>query len=128
MNGMMLGLVAFVLFAVTTAHWFRLALSLRHPQNRTPWVMGWAGAVLLGGAAFSQSPGLIGGITAGLAMSAGAFLLFTIGISRQQVAPDAVTLGAQLPAFDAIDDAGESFALASLAGGPLLLKFFRGHW
>jgi hypothetical protein len=128
MNGMMLGLVAFVLFAVTTAHWFRLALSLRLPQSRAPWVMGWAGAVLLGGAAFAQGPGLIGGITAGLAMFAGAFLLFTIGISRQQVAADAVTLGAQLPAFDAIDDAGESFALASLAGGPLLLKFFRGHW
>jgi peroxiredoxin len=30
--------------------------------------------------------------------------------------------------FTALDEHGREFALASTAGRPLLLKFFRGHW
>jgi hypothetical protein len=128
MYGITLGFAALVIAVVTTVTWFRAALGLRLPRNRTPWVVGWAVSVGLGLAALSQGAGWLGGVPAVLAMIAGAFLLFTIGISAQQVAPDAVVVGSSLPEFDALDDSGERFALSSLAGGPLLLKFFRGHW
>ena len=43
-------------------------------------------------------------------------------------APQEVKLGDPLPAFTALDDEEEKFDIRSLAGTPLLLKFFRGHW
>jgi peroxiredoxin len=37
-------------------------------------------------------------------------------------------VGETLRDFSALDENGERFELASTAGRPVLLKFFRGHW
>ncbi len=58
----------------------------------------------------------------------GAFLCFLVGISAQKLAADGIGVGATLPDFSAPDENGETFELSSVAGKPLLLKFFRGHW
>ena len=88
----------------------------------------WVGGTLLGIAALSQGAGWVGGIPAGLAVLVGAFLLITAAIGPQQVAADAVAVGEPLRDFSAPDENGEIIGLASTAGRPVLLKFFRGHW
>jgi cytochrome oxidase Cu insertion factor (SCO1/SenC/PrrC family) len=72
--------------------------------------------------------GWLGGGTAVLALAIGCFLSFTVAISRQQVSAGAISVGDTLPDFKAPDEDEEPFQAASLAGRPVLLKFFRGHW
>ena len=128
MSATVLGFLALLLIVGSAIFWFRLALSVRLPENRTGFVLVWATSTLLGVIALLQGAGWIGGIPAGLAVFIGSFLLFTVTISRQQVAPDAITVGEALRDFSALDENGETFELASTAGRPVLLKFFRGHW
>jgi hypothetical protein len=123
-----LAFLALLLIVGSVIFWFRLALSVRLPENRTGFVLIWASSTLLGIIALSQGTGWIGGIPAGLAVFIGIFLLFTVTISPQQVAPDAIAVGEALRDFSALDENGERFELASTAGRPVLLKFFRGHW
>jgi hypothetical protein len=123
-----LGLLALLLVAGAAVAWFRLALAVRLPENRTGFVAAWAGGALLGLVALLQGPGWAGGIPAGLALFAGALLVGLVAISPQQAADDAIRVGEKLRDFSAPDDSGARFALASSAGRPLLLKFFRGHW
>ena len=128
MNATVLAFLALLLAVGSAIFWFRLALSVRLPENRTGFILVWASSALLGVVALAQGPGWIGGIPAGLAIALGIFFLFTVMISPQQVAPDAVAVGEVLRDFSALDENGESFELASTAGRPVLLKFFRGHW
>jgi len=123
-----LAFLALLLIVGSVIFWFRLALSVRLPENRTGFVLIWASGTLLGVIALVQGAGWISGIPAGLAVFIGIFLLFTVTISPQQVAPDAIAVGEALRDFSALDENGEPFELASTAGRPLLLKFFRGHW
>ena len=39
-----------------------------------------------------------------------------------------IAVGDKIPDFQALDDNGEAFDSGSLSGGPVLFKFFRGHW
>ena len=128
MSATALGLLALLVVAGAATLWFRAARDVRLPTNRTGFVLAWAAGALLGLLAFVQGPGWVGGVPAFLAVLAGGFLLFTVAISRQQAAPDAVTVGSRLPDFVAPDENGERFELSSTRGRPLLLKFFRGHW
>jgi uncharacterized oligopeptide transporter (OPT) family protein len=123
-----LAFLALLLIVGSVIFWFRLALSVRLPENRTGFVLIWASGTLLGVIALVQGAGWISGIPAGLAVFIGIFLLFTVTISPQQVAPDAIAVGEALRDFSALDENGERFELASTAGRPVLLKFFRGHW
>jgi hypothetical protein len=123
-----LAFVALLVIAGSTARWFQLALSLRLPEKRMGFVLTWAAGTLLGIFALVQGVALAGGIAAGLAVFVGGFLLLTAAIGPQQAAPDAVRVDERLREFTAPDENGEPFELASLAGGPVLLKFFRGHW
>jgi len=123
-----LAFLALLLIVGSVIFWFRLALSVRLPENRTGFVLIWASGTLLGVIALVQGAGWISGIPGGLAVFIGIFLLFTVTISPQQVAPDAIAVGEALRDFSALDENGEPFELASTAGRPLLLKFFRGHW
>jgi hypothetical protein len=123
-----LAFVALLLAAGSAARWFQLALQVRLPQRRTTFLLVWAASALLGAFALSQGPGWVGGIAAGIALFIGAFLLGTSAIGPQQVAPDAIRVGESLRAFSAPDENGERFEIASTAGRPVLLKFFRGHW
>jgi len=123
-----LGFIALLLAVASTAFWFRLARAVRLPKNRSGFVLVWASSVLLGVIALAQGAGWIGGIPAGLAVLLGTFLLFTVAVSPQQAARDAIAVGEVLRELSAPDENGESFELASMAGRPVLLKFFRGHW
>jgi len=128
MNATTLGILALLVIAGSTALWFRWALAVQLPRSRSGFVVVWATGTLLGIVALSQGAGWAGGIPAGLAVFVGGFLLLTVVIGPQQVAADAVKVGETLRDFSAQDDGGQIFELASTAGHPVLLKFFRGHW
>ena len=70
----------------------------------------------------------LAGIAAVIAILIGTFLPFTMGISRQDAAPDAIRVGDTIPRFSASDDRGERFDSERLRGQPVLIKFFRAHW
>jgi threonine dehydrogenase-like Zn-dependent dehydrogenase len=124
----MLGLVALLLVGTAAALWFVRAMDVRLPRDRTGFVAAWAGGALLGVVALVGGTGWLGGMAAALAVLGGAFLTFTVSISRQQVAQGAIRVGATLPDVSAPDENGEVFELSRVAGKPVLLKFFRGHW
>jgi len=98
------------------------------PQNRNRFVTAWAAAAGLGIVALLGEPGWLGGTLAALGTFSSLFLLFTIAISRQKVGPEAIQVGSTIPVFSAIDENGDPFHSQSLAGHPVLIKFFRAHW
>ena len=126
--GTSLGFGALAVVATASALWFRRVAQVRIPENRAGFVAAWAGGALLGGAAFASRAGLVGGIAAALAIAIGTFLVVLVAISAQKAGAGAVRVGSLLPGFRAPDEHGAIFDLASLAGHPILLKFFRGHW
>jgi hypothetical protein len=127
--GVVLGSLSFGLVAIATGRWFYLAKQVSLPQNRTLFVAAWAGSAALGlGTLVFLSPGWVGGVPATLALVAGAFLTTLVAISPQEVGEGAISVGAKLPDFTARDENGDDFSSASLAGTPVLIKFFRGHW
>ena len=128
MNPLLLPIVAACLVGGSTLLFFRAAFSLRLQRDRTPYVVAWVVGALLGLVALSQGGGWLPGLLAGLATLVGSLFTVLVGISAQQVAADAITVGAPLPAFSAADEHGGTFSSASLEGKPVLMKFFRGHW
>jgi hypothetical protein len=121
--------LAFVVAVATMALWFRRIAEVRIPENRGAFVAAWLGAVALGVIALLRgTSGFIGTAPAILAIALGAFGTFTFLISRQQASAEGLRLGEPLTGFEARDEHEEVFDLASLAGRPVLLKFFRGHW
>jgi len=121
-------LAAFALIVASGALWFRRAFQLRLPRDRRGFVAVWLLGGALGVLAFVEGAGWGAGLLAAPAILGSAFFCFTVAVSRQQVAADAVTVGAVLPAFRALDEHGALFDSASLLGHPVLIKFFRGHW
>ena len=128
MNGMALGIVALLGAVGSGVLWFRAMGAVGLPANRSGFVAAWICAGALGIVAMAQEPGWFGGIASVLSVMGASFFLFTIAISRQQVNTDAISVGATLPDFSAADERGEPFDSSSLAGHPVLIKFFRGHW
>ena len=128
MNPLLLPIVAACLVGGSTFFFFRAAFGLRLAKNRSPYVVAWVTGALLGVLALSQGGGLFPGILAGLATFVGALFTMLVGISAQQVAANAITVGSPLPAFSAPDEHGGTFSSSSLEGKPALMKFFRGHW
>lgn len=128
MNGMILGIAGFSLVLGATLMWFRAARAVQLPEDRRGYLAAWLGGAALGAAAFAAGPGILGGAAAGLALAGGAMLSVLVAISRQEVASDAIRVGERLREFTAPNDEGRPFELASVSGGPVLLKFFRGHW
>ncbi len=128
MTGTPLAFLALAIVVGSAALWFRRMYQVRIPRNRTPFLAVWLFGAALALIALIQGTGWIGGTAAILAIGFGAFVAFTMAISRQITAADAIKVGAPLPAVLAPDENGETFELSSLAGKPVLLKFFRGHW
>lgn len=128
MSGLLLGSIAFLLVVGSMALWFKLIQSVRIPKDRRGFVASWLLAAGLGIFALTAEPGWVGGVLASVAVLAG--LLFTVlyFISAQRTAENVIRVGERLRDFVAIDETGSDFALASTAGKPVLLKFFRGHW
>ena len=127
-NANVLGLLALAVILGSGFFWFRAAFALRLPKNRSYYVAIWLAGIVLAAVALAGSPGWVSGTTALLALLGGAFLLLTVAISRQTVASGAIAPGARIPEFSTVDDKGALFESKTLAGTPLLLKFFRGHW
>lgn len=125
---MSLGLLAFAIVLVAGSLWFRAAMAVRLPENRIYYMTAWLTGVAFAIVALAGSPGWLGGIAASLALLVGGFTIFTVAISRQSVADGAIGTGDTIPAFTALDDTGALFDSSTLAGTPVLLKFFRGHW
>ncbi len=128
MTATYLGFAALLTMIVSGTFWIRAVLSVSLPKDRSAYVISWAAAALLGVAALAGGPGLLGGIPAGLATVVGCFGLLTVTIGDQKLGVDAIRVGQQIPEFSALDEKGETFDSASLAGRPVLIKFFRAHW
>jgi hypothetical protein len=123
-----LGVLALLLVAGSMALWFRRIQRVEVPTDRRGWVASWLVGAALGVAALGSGAGWVGGVPAALAVLAGVFFSVLVAVSAQRTAADAIRVGEMLRDFTALDDRGEPFSIASTAGRPLLLKFFRGHW
>jgi hypothetical protein len=123
-----LGLASLVIIAISIHLWIRALRRVEIPENRGGFAAAWVIAAGLGLAALAGEPGWLGGISAGIAAFASSFLLLTLAIGGQKVASDAIQVGATIPPFTATDEFGETFDSESLAGHPVLIKFFRAHW
>lgn len=128
MTGLVLGVLAFLLVAGPMALWAQRIKRVQIPTDRRGFVACWLGGAALGILALTQGAGWVGGIPAGIAAVAGIFFSALVYVSPQRVADNAVQVGESLRDFTALDENGDDFSIASVAGKPLLLKFFRGHW
>ncbi len=126
--GTILGVLAFVVAAVTVTLWFRRIGQVDIPEDRTPFVIAFLSAAALGVSAFVAGVRWLGGVAAGLAIIIGSFFPFSVAISRQEVAANAIRVGDTIPHFTAVDEHGQLFDSESLRGHLVLIKFFRGHW
>jgi len=123
-----IGLASLAITAFSIRLWFRAAMRVEIPRNRGGFVAAWAGAATLALVSLLGEPGWFAGIAAGLSLIAAGFCLFSVAIGGQKLATDAIRVGANLPEFAAADEHGKTFESQSLAGHPVLIKFFRGHW
>jgi len=123
-----LGLVSLVVMAISIFLWIRALGRVEIPKNRGGFVAACVVAGVLGVTALAGEPGWLGGIPAGLAVFSSMFFLLTVAIGGQKVGEDAIHVGATIPTFAAPDEHGQIFDSESLAGHPVLIKFFRGHW
>ncbi len=126
--GTTLGLLSPIVAGGTLLLWFRQVRQVAIPENRALFVAFCVVAAALGIAAFVKRTRWFGGIAAVLGIVTSALLPFTVAISRQEVAPNAIKVGETIPRFSALDDRGQRFDSSSLAGQLVLLKFFRAHW
>lgn len=127
-NDAILGFASLAVLAISAWLWLRAIERVEIPENRGLFISAWLVAALLGFVALMGEPGWLGGVPAGLGLFASAFFLATVVVGAQKVAPGVVQVGDPIPAFTALDEHGETFDSASLAGHPVLIKFFRGHW
>ena len=126
--GTTLGFAALGVAVITVALWFRQIDQVALPENRTLFVVSYLTALAMGVGAFVARTRWFGAIPALIAIAIGVFVPFTVAISRQEVATTGIQVAQTIPRFTAIDRHGERFDSASLAGKPVLMKFFRGHW
>jgi hypothetical protein len=126
--GTTLGFLALVVAAATVTLWFRQINQVDVPEDKTTYLVFFLFAAALGVGAFVARTRWFGGVAAALAILIGSFFPFTMAISRQEVAVNAIRVGDTIPAFSALDENGELFESKTLAGKPVLIKFFRGHW
>ena len=127
-TGTKLGILALVVAVSCVAVWNYHISQVDIPENRALFVAAFLTAVALGGAAFVKGSGWIGGVAAVPAILIGLFFPFTMAISRQEVASDAIQVGDTIPRFTSVDERGEPFDSETLRGHPVLIKFFRAHW
>ncbi len=127
-TGTKLGLLAFAVALGCAVLWFYQARAVDLPENRTAFVVVFLTAAALGVAALVKGAGWAGRIAAVVAIFIGTLLPFTVGVSRQEVASNAIRVGDTIPSFSAPDDRGELFDSERLRGNPVLIKFFRAHW
>ncbi|HEU4431541.1 MAG TPA: hypothetical protein VFT98_22460 [Myxococcota bacterium] len=128
MNGTLLGFASLALGLASSLVFVQRMRRVALAGRRTAHELAWAAALGLGIAAFALGPGWLGGIAAGAGAASGGIMLLLRSRSAQARNAAAVGVGGRILDFTAPDENGAAFTLSSLAGKPLLLKFFRGHW
>ncbi len=124
----LIGVGALVLSVLVASHWFRAVNRVALPRNRGGHLLILALAAMFGLLAITQGANWTGAICGGISIVIGVFFIFTVAIGAQKASDQAIAAGAQLPVFGATDENNESFDSIELAGTPVLIKFFRGHW
>lgn len=128
-SGTKLGIASLVLALGTAVLWFYMTRETGLPDNRTPFVIAFLAAAVLGVAAYIKGTSLLGGLPPVVGILVGLFLPFTVYISPQTLEEGAaIKVGDTIPPFTATDSNGETFDSASLSGHLVLIKFFRAHW
>lgn len=123
-----LALGALVLALSAGIQWFRAVYKVALPTSRAGYLLMMLVTTVAATAALLMGVGWLGGIAAGVALSIAGFFFLTVAISKQVTGEDAIAMGDPLPHFTATDENGEQFDSQALAGNPVLIKFFRGHW
>lgn len=110
------------------AFWVRGVVRVQVPRGLAPM----RSALVAGGGLCATALLLGTGVALGIACALGlALVLVFLGLDRIAPLPRTqpnVAVGSPAPGFTASDSEGGLFTLESLAGRPVLLKFFRGHW
>jgi peroxiredoxin len=128
MNADLYGYLAAAIAAASGARWLWLMQQVRIPKDRSFFIGASVASALLGMAGLLSGPSMAGGIAAGVSVVSNALFLVLCAMSRQATPTPAVSVGAAIVPFTAVDDEGRTFNLGDLRGRPFLLKFFRGHW
>lgn len=119
-----LGPIALIIVLVTTGLWFRRALQVAIPRNPAAFALGWG----IGGGLGLFALIAAGGGAAAWATGLGCLFLYFVTTGAQRAGDNMVRVGDMIPAFTATDADGNPFDSRQLAGKPVLIKFFRGHW
>ena len=128
MSDFLLAFLAGGVLLASVAMWVRSIKRVEIPDSRSPFVIAWFIAFSLGVIALLGDPGWLGGLLAAMATFGSTFLLFTVAISKQKLGAEAIRVGDTIPGFSALDENDQTFDSQSLAGHPVLIKFFRAHW
>lgn len=128
MTATYLALGALALAIATGVLWFRAVYAVALPKNRLGYLLVMLAAAATAMAALVTGEGWPGGVAAGITLLVAGFFFLTVAISKQVTGEGAITVGDPLPHFIATDENGEQFDSQALAGNPVLIKFFRGHW
>lgn len=123
-----LGISSGILITVLTALWMKKVFAVNVPRARGAYFGGMLAAAVLGMVAFGMDTSWVGGVPAGFGIFLGLMLPGLRLQSSQARNTPSISVGNPIINFSALDDAGETFDLASMQGSPYLLKFFRGHW
>lgn len=128
MIGTMLGIVALIMTAVAIALWIRAIRTVAVGSSRIWYIVVFVITTCMSIATFSLGSHWVGDVSAGLSIFVAAFFFLTAAIGPQKTHADAIEVGSMLPQFSGNDEHGEGFDSGQLAGQPVLIKFFRGHW
>jgi hypothetical protein len=116
------------LTAVAFVYWMSLIKGVGIADRRWRVSTMLAAAMVLGLAALGSGGGVAAQVLAGVSLALGVVYFGLLALAGQSNQMPAVEVGRSLPDFTLPDHNGEAFSLSSLAGRPVLLKFFRGHW
>ena len=119
------GLIGFVIVLAATARWFWRAWRVNIPKTPLVFQSLLTFGIVLGAASIYLKQG---DPFAWWALGFGAMLIFLTATGTQKIASGDIAVGDKIPSFVAVDENGDDFDSASLAGSRILLKFFRGHW
>ena len=123
-----LGIFALLITLGAGTLWIRALRRVALPKNRAAFLFTFLLAGALGTLALVQGTGWIGGVCSGFSIFVALFFLLTVAIGKQRTGAEVIRVGDLIPAFTAVDEHGENFDSLGLAGSPVLIKFFRGHW
>lgn len=119
------GLAAFIL---SVALWTRAIRNVAIPDNRIGFIALWFGAFLLGVLSLFQPDAFWLSYIIGTLATLGGGLFCVLYALNKQGEDNPIRVGDPMPQFSGTDGERNLFDSTELAGNPVLIKFFRGHW